>query len=638
VHIISDGNFSPLPLVATQGGNLLVSGTGGSVTTSSNVNFANTRGIRMDGGTLQTTGTGSLVLLGTGGTLDLTGTSFGLTGGIAMFDEAKLQTENGPIQLTGSGGLITGSSLDVGSRGVSLGGRIESTGSGSIEIRGTAATSSVTGSSGAVAPEYPPGNFGALIDGLTVLTNSGSIYLSGQGGAGTGSQGLADGVILQSTALIRSVSGPVRIEGTPGSSSPLPSVALYINTSEASLGSDTGTLEIIGNGDIVQFGTLYTGPGPTVVRTSGDYSLGAPGTSTSFIAQGDQTLEVAGTLRLDSAGVLVIPESQSYTMVDGTQSLRTFPSTTLYGGPVLVKATGNQTVSAGVLMLRAGNERVELVREGSGQLKLTANTLDIGPGVPLTLQGTQWSVRDILNAGSLTLDSASPGFSDGRTPIAAALLNSGLVTSTGSSSLGQVSNAGTLAVSTGTLAVTGYTQAAGLTRLGSPGTLATLQLPLGGTGTIQGGLLSGAGTWGGNLQVTGGTLSPGFSPGALSVTGQLLLGPSSTLIIDLGGTVAGTGYDVVTVGGNVTLGGTLALSQAESFLPQANQSFTVISASGSVSGRFETPAISPSLGSLNPSQLVVSSSSGSVTGAIPAPTPAPTPASRALRPPTNTAS
>ena len=107
----------------------------------------------------------------------------------------------------------------------------------------------------------------------------------------------------------------------------------------------------------------------------------------------------------------------------------------------------------------------------------------------------------------------------------------------------------------------------------------------------NGGTLRGVGTVDANLDQTGGTLNPGDAPGILTMTDSLTMMSGSTLVEQLGGTTAGTGYSqvLVTAGGTVSLGGaTLDLSLVNGFLPSYGQQFTVIDNQGgsSVSGAF----------------------------------------------------
>jgi hypothetical protein len=106
----------------------------------------------------------------------------------------------------------------------------------------------------------------------------------------------------------------------------------------------------------------------------------------------------------------------------------------------------------------------------------------------------------------------------------------------------------------------------------------TVFLKAGTTFTAAGGFTNAAGaTLGGNGTVAAfvsspGTVSPGFSPGNITVGGGITLG--GPLVIELTGPTAGTQYDRLTVNGPVTLGGPLTLSA--SFAAAAGTQFRVI--------------------------------------------------------------
>ncbi len=110
-------------------------------------------------------------------------------------------------------------------------------------------------------------------------------------------------------------------------------------------------------------------------------------------------------------------------------------------------------------------------------------------------------------------------------------------------------------------------------------------------GIIKGsGSLNTSTTWN-NL----GTLSPGNSPGAFNHTGNYT--ESGTLEIELGGTTAGSTYDVHSVSGTYTAGGTLDVSLIDGFVPATDNSFTIVNA-GTRTGNYTTvnlPTLSPGL-------------------------------------------
>jgi hypothetical protein len=89
----------------------------------------------------------------------------------------------------------------------------------------------------------------------------------------------------------------------------------------------------------------------------------------------------------------------------------------------------------------------------------------------------------------------------------------------------------------------------------------------------------------GNLTQGGGTLSPGTSPGTMTVTGNYSLN-SGDLFMELDGLTAGTEYDQLIVTGNVSLAGDLALDVG--FSPSLGDMFTIINNQGAnaISGMF----------------------------------------------------
>ncbi|MCX5671071.1 MAG: autotransporter-associated beta strand repeat-containing protein, partial [Planctomycetota bacterium] len=117
---------------------------------------------------------------------------------------------------------------------------------------------------------------------------------------------------------------------------------------------------------------------------------------------------------------------------------------------------------------------------------------------------------------------------------------------------------------------------------------ATLDLrDLGAFALGAGKTLKGGGTVLGDLLV-GGTLSPGESPGILSV-GNITFGDGSTLQIELGDTVRGTGYDVLASSGNMVLqeGGTLSASLINAFTPKLGDEFDILDFAA-LTGQFTT--------------------------------------------------
>lgn len=116
---------------------------------------------------------------------------------------------------------------------------------------------------------------------------------------------------------------------------------------------------------------------------------------------------------------------------------------------------------------------------------------------------------------------------------------------------------------------------------GSPSNYCRLALADGGrwqstTLTIgSGGALIGDGTVASANVTNHGVIAPGFSAGTLTLTSNLVLGATSQLQMEIGGTDP-LDYDRIIVAGNLSLTGSLALSVINSFSPTAGDTFTIL--------------------------------------------------------------
>jgi len=104
-----------------------------------------------------------------------------------------------------------------------------------------------------------------------------------------------------------------------------------------------------------------------------------------------------------------------------------------------------------------------------------------------------------------------------------------------------------------------------------------------GTGTIQTNLTN------------SGTVSPGESPGTITVDGNYTQDAIGVLEMEIGGTTAGTGYDQLIVTGSAALDGTLQVSLIDGYSPDLGDSFTLMTYT-SHTGAFATETL-PALGS-----------------------------------------
>ena len=110
--------------------------------------------------------------------------------------------------------------------------------------------------------------------------------------------------------------------------------------------------------------------------------------------------------------------------------------------------------------------------------------------------------------------------------------------------------------------------------------------------------------------------SPGSSPAEVSFGGDVLLGPSSTTLIELAGTAAGE-YDRLLVAGALEVSGALEVQLLDGFAPTNDTAFKILNATD-LSGEFSSLVLPDLLGNLSwDSSLLYSNGTLSV---IPEPT------------------
>ena len=131
----------------------------------------------------------------------------------------------------------------------------------------------------------------------------------------------------------------------------------------------------------------------------------------------------------------------------------------------------------------------------------------------------------------------------------------------------------------------GLTQGTGFTTVNGQLTLAPNTELL-----IKGGQVKGSGLIGGDIDLSGGSIDPGNSPGHLSVTGNLFMHSGAALDIEIAGVrVPGTDFDLLTLGGEADLAGDLNFSFYGGFDPTGlgSTSLTFLTAQHGVHGMFD---------------------------------------------------
>jgi autotransporter-associated beta strand protein len=246
----------------------------------------------------------------------------------------------------------------------------------------------------------------------------------------------------------------------------------------------------------------------------------ATGTNLTITLQTTGTTQnaITGTIRdnLTSTVALSAPLS-------GSSTFRLTGSNSYTGGTTLSSGTlsfaTNSLGTSGSVRLNGGTLRWE-----------SGNTQDISSRIAMTSGST--ATLD-TNGNNVAFASGIGG----STSAALTKLGAGMLTLSGSNTY-----TGPTTVSGGTLAVNGI--------LGS-----------GSVSVAAATWLQGSGTIGGPVNVQG-TLSPGSSPGVLTV-GSVVLGGPSTTLIEIDGVTRGTQYDGVNITGtsnSLTYGGVLSLN------------------------------------------------------------------------------
>ncbi|GEO98936.1 autotransporter-associated beta strand repeat-containing protein [Methylobacterium haplocladii] len=469
-------------------------------------------------------------------------------------------TNNGTGVIYGQNGTMSGNGYGVGSDGGgaltltnAAGGRIVgrygvvgSNAGDQVTNAGTIASGTLNGD-GSVAPGGVAGV--DLRQGGTVINQAGGLI---QGGGNA---------LLSAGALVLRNAGTIT---SPSSDGILTSSTIDIrNAGTISSSVNSGLAAVSGSGTIVNAtGGAFTG------GSSAQFGYGVQFAGGSGTVENYGTLNSTRTTNGGSGGIYAYDRSGAdlATVTANLYAGSTTGAITLGGGNDTVALnTGSGTAGAGVVT----SDGVRL--QNAGTLSAAAfGTIDLGGGInTLTLRG----------AGDGT---AANGVA-------------------GTLALGSVSGAGTFnKVDAGTWTLTGQTAAplAGMTANIGGGTLA-INGVFGDTtandATVNvntGGTLHGSGTIAGSVVVaSGGTVSAGNSPGTLTVNRDYTLNAGSTSLFELGasGVVGGTSNDLIAVGGNLQLGGTLSLVSATSAASApVSGAYRIYNYGGALSGAFDT--------------------------------------------------
>ncbi|WP_395396049.1 autotransporter domain-containing protein (plasmid) [Novosphingobium sp. BL-8A] len=580
-----------------------------------------------DGHVMSITGAigGSAPLIATGGgTLVLSGAN--TYTGQTIIDGATLQLGDGgntgsiatttSVALSNNGTLAFNRSDDTTfDRAVSGSGLIVSRGAGTVTLSGALTNSGVqaaAGSGGVVlagnlttaGASYTGSSAAALVD-----QGGNHLFISGGTLTATSNSGLEDGVQLNGgTLTITSGSIVAKTSGVY-----VRSGGGVIENAGSITGGDSG-INFSGSGNqslTVTGAGSYTGgsdsgdTGIYVRAVNGDIVLGTAASSLGAISgsQGiDAQVSGTGALQILTGASVVGNAGKAITAIanTGAVSVTALGNVTSNGAgnagiylsgnsnanSITIGTAGaaNEPVVQGAIGLRLGGTgTTTLANYGTiGTSGSATNAVQIDTGtLVLTQAGTVTGNIAIVAANSaLTVDSATAqALSSTITGLGTFNQNgTGLLTLTGvnGTSTGQFS--GTVNINAGILAVNGT--------LGNTATnAATVNVNAGGT-------LHGSGTIAGSINVaSGATVSAGNSPGTLTVNGNYTLASGSTSLFELGtpSVSGGADNDLINVGGNLTLAGTLSLvSAADSSASPVAGAYRLYNYGGTLSGSFDT--------------------------------------------------
>ena len=417
-------------------------------------------------------------------------------------------------------------------------------------------------------------NAGGFTSSSTSITNSGSFVMNGgnipSGNVTNSGTFVLNGGTISASTFTNSVSGNMTAHGSFGGQ--------LVNH---------GTLTVDGaftftNSNTVTQDGIVQGVG-TISNSSGSASFNnsTGGVINSTTPNG--TL-VINNLSTNNAGAVVNvgPTSTlslaSFNGTGGWTNSGTVymqgPGARLTGGAMTLQ-NGGIIQGAGLVTSSLGTSNNGVIRASGGELAFTAAGI---------LNSTQSQIQ--MLAGS------TANFMQGIS------MNSGVISLVGGTfenNSRTMTNAGTIN-GYGTLRTGGLTNNSGrLLSVGSGNMDVFGNVTNNGTVSIQNGRTA---TFYGNVNGSGsftgtgtavflGSLSPGSSPALVNFGGNANLGGAISLSIELGGSILGTTYDKIHVTGELSIGGTLAVSLINGFLPGAGATFDVLDW-GTLSGTFST--------------------------------------------------
>jgi fibronectin-binding autotransporter adhesin len=487
---------------------------------------------------------------------------------------------------------------------------------------------SVGGSGGA-------GGHGLLVTGAATVSVSQSVIggAGGTGGSGTFGRGGAGGaggagVSASNGAVIMVYDGVTGGNGGVGGSGSIPGAG---GAGGAGIAGNNVTIVLDGGG--IAGGLNSDGSQGYSLSLSGDSKLTVVQAGTASLFGGIQL--VSGTLTLDQAGGIDVTIANAISGAGGlrktgagivtlTESNTYTGGTTISGGMLRI---GDGGTSGSILGNVVNNGLLVFNRSNSvsfnGAITGTGSLTKQGAGT-LTLAGTNsYSGATTIEAGAIFINGAQAlsAASDYSIASGAGLdVSDGLGTVTA----GSIAGAGTIQIGTGTTLKAGSSNASTtfsgtISGNGALDKTGTGMLTLTGANTytggttvsggklvvngsitgsvsLSGGSLGGSGTIGTLAVASGGTVAPGNSIGTLNVSGNVAFAAGSTYQVEVN---AAGQSDKITASGKATITGGTVQVLAENGNYAASTSYTILTATGGVTGSFTS--VTSNLAFLTPS-------------------------------------
>ena len=433
-----------------------------------------------------------------------------------------------------------------------------------LQISGNSSLSAntVTFASGSVISMDGNINSTLTIDSVSAL--SGSIAKIGSAYRGD----LSKVKVINNGSVTRNTAGTSEFYNFNNNGS-VNATAGNLNFVSGAVNGSGGVISINSGGDLTYVGTnngvinvsksrltpgAQTGSGVfnltnATLQTNGVYTFG--GTSTLNVAGG---LSLSGATLLVSDSAKIVADSLS---VSGSQlrfsGAKTFDNSVAFTNSSGISLDGNVTSSLTI---------------GSGKT-LNGSLSQIGA----VYQGNSNNVN-VVNNGSVVRDVS------GVTTLSN-FTNNGVVKATkgGSLTFSSGINYGTLNADTGSV----LSVSSGVKQSGGQIVVDGTMQVTGGTLSLLGGVVSGVGTINGSISNGSATVSPGNSPGKLTINGNYSQGANGKLHIELGSSAS----DQLVVTGTTSLGGTLEVALFASYFPEVGKTFTILSSGGAISGFFD---------------------------------------------------